>query len=398
MNCRVRICVFCCVALAHAAPAADPAVPPFTPLGTLDAGANTSQARAVSPDGSVVFGTSARAGGRDGFRWTRATGITPLDLGDLGVNGHAADASADGTVVAGTRFREIGPLVDQTAFVATVGNPLTPLPPLLGFTNLNTWANSVSGDGSVVVGMQSGTDTNGQGLIQAVRWTNGVPAPLVGVGSNPRRDSTAYGVSRDGTVVVGGIWAGASHEVGFRWTAGTGAVELALPPGFTSSAAVGISADNSTIIGAAIRDADGDRAAEEYQAVRHRADGTIDLLGDLPGGPVFSVAHAVSADGSVVVGRSAVGGAIPRGDDRAFVWDAAHGMRDLKTLLTALGADLDGWTRTAARDVSDDGLTIVGSATNPAGREEAFIAVIPEPVVALPLLAAAALCRRRARR
>jgi hypothetical protein len=39
---------------------------------------------------------------------------------------------------------------------------------------------------------------------------------------------------------------------------------------------------------------------------------------------------------------SAVGGTALDRDERAFIWDAEHGMRDLAGVLTVLGADLTG--------------------------------------------------------
>jgi uncharacterized membrane protein len=247
--------------------------------------------------------------------------------------------------------------------------------------------------------MQIGTDPMGRGILQAVRWVNGVPSSLGSTGNGQFQSSLAYGISRDGTTVVGGIATSMLADSGFRWTAATGIVPLAKLPGYTYSTASVISADNSTITGTLIRDVDNDGTADEYQAARY-VNGTIQLLGDLPGGPVFSVAHAISADGSVVVGRSAVGGMLPQTDDRAFIWDADHGMRDLADVLTGLGADLTGWKLTIPRAISDDGLTIAGVGINPAGREEAFIATVPEPAAGATttVLAFVAMARRRPRR
>ena len=69
-------------------------------------------------------------------------------------------------------------------------------------------------------------------------------------------------------------------------------------------------------------------------------------LGTL-GGP-DSVAHAVSANGSVVVGRAAPSGG---GDNHAIRWTASGGMQDLGTL---------GGSGSSARSVSADGSVIVG--------------------------------------
>ena len=116
-------------------------------------------------------------------------------------------------------------------------------------------------------------------------------------------------------------------------------------------------------------------------------------LGDLPGGAFSSEASDVSADGRIVVGRgsSAAG-------QRATIWDATNGMRDLSIVLASLGVDLTGWTLTQATSISADGLTIVGVGTNPSGLTEGWIAVIPEPGTALLLgLGLAGLATRRSR-
>ena len=62
-------------------------------------------------------------------------------------------------------------------------------------------------------------------------------------------------------------------------------------------------------------------------------------------------------------------------------------MQSLQVLLTEFGLEreLFGWQLTYALGVSSDGRTVAGFATDPLGRTEAFVAVIPEPGTALLL-------------
>ena len=102
-------------------------------------------------------------------------------------------------------------------------------------------------------------------------------------------------------------------------------------------------------------------------------------LGFLPGG-TFSNASGVSADGSVVVGRS---GSV-NGID-VYIWDSLLGMRSLTDVLTDQGEDLSDWiSLDFAFAVSADGRSIVGRGTNSSGNFEAFVATIDrviEPVL-----------------
>jgi hypothetical protein len=81
-------------------------------------------------------------------------------------------------------------------------------------------------------------------------------------------------------------------------------------------------------------------------------------------------AQAVSADGSVVVGFSAVAAAL---------WTEADGVQLIRDLLEAQGIDLTGWHLDEARAVSADGRTIVGLAQNPDGNREGWVATLPLP-------------------
>ena len=101
-------------------------------------------------------------------------------------------------------------------------------------------------------------------------------------------------------------------------------------------------------------------------------------LGDLSGGSFGSQAYDVSADGLTVVGA----GSSASGKE-AFIWDAANGMQSIYDILVNGGLDMTGWTLTGASGISDDGLTIAGSGSNPDGYKEAWVATIPEPATFL---------------
>jgi uncharacterized membrane protein len=120
-------------------------------------------------------------------------------------------------------------------------------------------------------------------------------------------------------------------------------------------------------------------------------------LGDLPGGAFDSRTLAVCADGSVAVGYGDSDAPPWATGETAFIWDSAHGMRDLRQALIEAGVPgLADWHLTMATDVSDDGYTIVGWGYNPSAEQEAWMATIPEPASAL--LLAIALCWARGRR
>jgi hypothetical protein len=107
-------------------------------------------------------------------------------------------------------------------------------------------------------------------------------------------------------------------------------------------------------------------------------------LGDLDGSYFRSVAAAVSADGSTIVGNSS----LSRHEDwAAFIWDAEHGMRNLRDVLIneyGLGSSLEGWRLITANDISADGRTIVGIGIGPAGQQEAWLIRLNELTDIIP--------------
>jgi uncharacterized membrane protein len=90
-----------------------------------------------------------------------------------------------------------------------------------------------------------------------------------------------------------------------------------------------------------------------------------------------------SNNGAVVVGGSYTD--MTHGE--AFIWDSAHGMRALKSVLqTDYGLNLAGWNLSSASDITLDGSVVVGWGINPFGQTEAFrVTLVPEPATVVQL-------------
>jgi probable HAF family extracellular repeat protein len=159
--------------------------------------------------------------------------------------------------------------------------------------------------------------------------------------------SQATGVSADGSVVVG-TGNVVFDFTGYRWTDGTGPVDLGCQAGNRASA------DGSVSVGQTEGPVSG------QAAMWTKTKGCVGL-GFLPGGNQ-SFANDTSADGSVIVGMSDTDAGL--GILKAFRWTEARGM-------VGLGV-LPGDTESIARGVSWDGRVVVGSSSTPFISSEAF--------------------------
>ena len=359
--------------------AAGPRAAQFQGLGCVSQNWLESQAYGVSADGSAVAGWSF-AGDEFGyltweaFRWTAESGMQGLGFlqGGPYFRSGANAISADGSTVVG--FSISGNSMNE-AFRWTAAGGMQPLGDLPG-GNFESQAFGVSADGSVVVGY--GISANGQ---EAFRRT---PAGgMQGLSDFPGGDylSVAQAVSADGSVVAGiGTWGAvwADQQYAFRWTTTGGMQSLGVLPDAPAqtSRAYGVSADGNVVVGWS----SSPNGTYNYRAEAFRwtaADG-MQGLGDLPGGPFDSWAWAASGDGSVIVGTSLTDSDY----NQAFIWDASHGMRHLKTLLeTEYGLDLAGWELEYATAIAPDGHTVVGFGYNPSGWREAWLAVLSPPIL-----------------
>jgi len=96
------------------APLVAGAQPTFTALGVIPGDASgSSEAFAVSADGSVVAGGGQGAFGSRAFRWTASGGI--VDLQPNGSISEASGISADGSVVVGGNDDNYGPGTRRSA-------------------------------------------------------------------------------------------------------------------------------------------------------------------------------------------------------------------------------------------------------------------------------------------
>jgi probable HAF family extracellular repeat protein len=339
----------------------------FTGLGDLPGGVEGSAGNGLSADGMVVVGVANEAfqksaAGIEAFRWTRDGGMIGLGLLPGGDFSGAFGVSPDGVVVVGRSGSSDFEWFEATYWTANDG--MVGLGDLPGGERFSI-AYGASDGGAVIVGHA----TSAMGG-EAFRWTkqDGMTAlgHLPGGGSAVL--TVADDVSADGSVVVGTDQIGLGVQA-FRWTPDSGMQGLGyLPGGFPISLASAVSADGSIVVGNA-------SSANGLEGWVWTEQAGMVGLGDFPGGPFQSFASDISGDGEVVVGRG-----YTDESEAAFVWDAQHGMRDLRLLLASwLGDQLDGWTLIEASSVSYDGQVIAGWGYNPGGRNEAWIAHIPEP-------------------
>lgn len=218
----------------------------------------------------------------------------------------------------------------------------------LGRIGLGTYSSAaaVSADGTTAVGYSENT----QAARHAFRWTEA--GGLEDLEDLPfgSDDSAATGVSADGSVVVGaGSGSGAKA---FRWTAADGMQELVESQ--MLSAAAGVSDDGTTTVGFS------GMSIAVQRPTAWRPDGMggfeTDALENLAGEFSDGVAYAASADGSVVVGYSG-----PTPVSEAVLWHGA--------VATPIGDLPDGLAWSEARSVSADGTSVVGFGHSATGRE-----------------------------
>jgi probable HAF family extracellular repeat protein len=273
------------------------------------------------------------------------------------------------------------------AFIWTEANGMVDLGGLFG---QDSYAFGVSCDGSFVVGWCY--DLLSSRYVPC-RWSG--PNNILRLSQD---DGSAYNISADGLTVVG------THSIGnyygaFRWTEANGMQELGCLPGENMSEAYSVSADGHVIVGMCYGN------SNRYEAFRWTEANGMVGLGSLPDGNSYAL--DVSEDGLVIVGWSggqafiwtevegmkglgsgeaqAVSGdgtiVVGGNSSGTFIWDANHGIQNLRDVLeNVYGLDLTGWQLNGTwGDISADGKTIVGYGADPNGYFQAWMAVLGDP-------------------
>ena len=206
-----------------------------------------------------------------------------------------------------------------------VAKTFTTVPKLAGASG--TFLTAVSDNGTVV-----GNDAF-PSASHAFKWSKADGIQDLGfLAGDDTRSRTAYGVSSDGSVVVGEC-----HNKPFRWTAGTGMVQLGTGAGGFDFA-FGVSADGSVVVGSINR-----------HPFRWTQAGGVVMLPEFGFGGNFNEGRAVSSDGSIVVGDCFDGV-----QAQMYRWKSYTGAESLLGVSSSSNATASG--------VSDDGKIVVGTA------------------------------------
>ncbi|MCW5933847.1 MAG: PEP-CTERM sorting domain-containing protein [Fimbriimonadia bacterium] len=267
----------------------------------------------------------------EGFRYLTPQGGYTQNPNEA-ITGRVWGMSGSGVVVGRT---------GNLAFRWKSGQGVQYLSPPSGYTG--SLAIGSSRDGSAVVGSISGPN-----LHDATLWdANGIPRVII--------QGTAYDVSADGRVVVGGL-SGDTGSGMFRWTEETGLQRLAW-----GGSARATSADGSVIVGNGL-------VSEGSGAIRWTAETGAHLIAPSRLG---GWGTAVSANGRVVVGSVLIG------PQRAFRWTESGGFELLgetyRNILPS-GVRLD-----YASGISGNGRFIIGNVDSRNEYGHFLLDTVPEP-------------------
>ena len=305
----------------------------------------------VSDDGLVVAGGSGEPGDRAfvtsygeaaELKWIPDLPITSGVQIDRSIQSWAEGLSRDGTYVVGSSLYRDERL-QAFRWSATHGTQG------LGFLESGTFSSAaaVSDDGSIVIG-EADTTNAGDLVTMPFVWTEESGMTILGALNATNPVGSAYALSSDGTII-----GGSSDGKAFIWRSETGMTELGRlsDQKRVEDVACAMSWDGQIIAGGAVSD----RSQPKLEAFIF-SDGTMQALGDFPGGEFYSIVYSLSADGKIAVGE----GTTERGLE-AFLWDEENGMRLLESGLREEGMNLDGWVLRRAVAISADGRTIVGA-------------------------------------
>ena len=300
----------------------------------------------MSGDGKVVFGFSGQGYSYQALTWTEASGTQRLAYPSGGIyyNSQATCSNYDGSVIGGSLIYNYIPSAATGAPVKWTNGTLSFLAPLDPNTPSGA-PTAASADGSVIVGAAWSPST----AIEASRWDPSGITMLYTPSTYPYSDALA--VSGDGSIVAGFYQSNNSFHA-LTVTSGVTTILPGLSALFTNSEAIGISADGSTVIGAAYDDHD------VLQPVRWTSSG-IQPLGSFGPENFGGSAIATNSDGTVIMLSS---------EGTECIWTPSGGLVDLKDYLISKGVHgLANVTNIFATCMSQDGTAFAGQLQEPSG-------------------------------
>ena len=328
----------------------------ITSIGVLPGG-NLSNAAALNADGSVVVGASQSATNSSlAVRWTSPGTLQSIPLLPNSMWSQGYGISTNGLWIAGYNQNNTFPGVAIRWSLFGGVSQLTGFPtsPPLG----DARAYGISDNGAVVVGSYDRQLTGY--LPRAFRWTGAGVAnlPLPGAGVY----SIATAITPDGSVCVGDYAAGvAPGPFGLNywgtaliWPTPTTVQSLGYLSGGTTSYVRAVSANGQAAAGF------GDVGnIQTPRAFRWTAAFGMEDMGLIAGAPAgaWSMANAISSDGSVVAGAAINAG----GQQVAMLSTGWAGLVDLNTYLPTLGVNTAGFTLTSVTGISADGTALCGN-------------------------------------
>lgn len=322
------------------------------------------------------------------------------------------------------RYNPSRTFTDAARWTPTEG--IQPLPRLAD--NLTTNAlpylagKDVTNDGRKIVF----TGTTADGMHRGAAIANADGSGLLDLTALPNGEKlqSAIEISDDGLTVFGYSVDPQAFVVGSYWTAAGGVQALVPPVGFNTVSTSSLSSDGRVSAGDIYNDDPNTSGVSDFQAYRWTPEQGVEGLGFLPGGTT-SRASVVSANGEVILGGSdtTVNVAGSNYSTHFFRWTVTGGMEDMGLpqydylevygpggvglsadgilATAALGnghnfllnmsypyyfpvaeilAEADGsgatagWRNFVFAGITDDGNTLYGSAINPEGQQEGFIA------------------------
>jgi probable HAF family extracellular repeat protein len=309
--------------------------------------------------------------------------LQPMNIPDSGGGGQ--NISRDGSCIVG--YQDSGALTVFHAFRWTQATNAVDLGTLDPSNNASrsSFATDTNQDCTVVVGV---SDVTANGAVQhAFRWTSSGMVDM-GAPANGGPNSRAFGVSSNGTVIVGdadfsdpnNLISGKSRKA-FRWTQTGGFQSLGdlQPAGLSIASAV--TGDGTVVVGGGTTNTGS--SAFRWAVPTPSAQPVLQPIGPLQGHS-HAVATGISDNGKIVVGTSSTFPLTRNnlGFDKgagAFRWTQAAGLQDLKQILINNGIDMTGITLVSVTGISPDGQWIQGAATTPqtaANETVAFVAQV----------------------